>query len=201
MCVLAWDKKWGGLSKCCWLFVSQNWAFFSPSLFTFERRACLWRCGCLWKLTGNLAQGANADPKRAGQMSAHTPAFCRRLPAEMSNTMMWWEAAGELSAALQGSHDTDKDTVSYTRIHVELHQKAARSLAIIWPVRITTEPSHQSDPRSDWNDHLSLANTATVRTIHLTLLSNFNNSIIVLHMSGPQSLDNTANRFKVPQIH
>lgn len=43
--------------------------------FTFKRRPCLWRCGCLWKLTGNLARGANADPKLAGQTSAHTPAF------------------------------------------------------------------------------------------------------------------------------
>lgn len=88
--------------------------------------------------------------------------------------------------ALQGSHDTDKDTVSYTRIHVELHQKAARSPAIIRPVRITTEPAHQPNPRSDWNDHLSLANTVTVRTIHLTLLSNFDNSVIVLHVRPPE---------------
>ena len=36
MCVLAWDNKWGGLSKCCWLFVSQNWAFFFSLPFHFR---------------------------------------------------------------------------------------------------------------------------------------------------------------------
>lgn len=119
--------------------------------------------------------------------------------------------------SLRGSQDTRKgtrkDTDSYTRIHVKLHEKTAHSSAIKWltsPHLHTThthtegnnrKQPHQPDPRSDWNDHLSLANTANVRTIHLTLLSNFDNSIIVLHMSGPRSLDNPANRFKVPQIH
>lgn len=122
--------------------------------------------------------------------------------------------------SLRGSHDahksTRKDTDSYTRKHMKLYEKTAHSFAIQWLTSThpdtthththilkgaTRKQPHQPDPRSDWNDHLSLANKANVRTIHLTLLSNFNNSIIVLHMSGPRSLDNPANRFKVPQIH
>lgn len=62
----------------------------------FEQRDRSRRRGCLWKPTGYLAQGADCDPKLAGQMAARTPAFCCWPPVEMSNTMMWCEAAGEL---------------------------------------------------------------------------------------------------------
>lgn len=58
--------------------------------------------------------------------------------------------------------------------------------------------AHESNPGCDWNDHLFLANTVNAGLfISLFCLV----SIIVLHMSGPRSQDNPANRFKVPQIH
>lgn len=89
----------GTTSQGDWNAICDLFCEIVPSFFPLSSGGPRsWRCGCLWKLTGNLAQGANADPKRAGQMCAHTPAFCRWLPAEMSNTMMWWEAAGELAA-------------------------------------------------------------------------------------------------------
>lgn len=39
----------------------------SVCFVTFMQQASSWRCGCLWKLTGDLVQGVNADPKLAGQ--------------------------------------------------------------------------------------------------------------------------------------
>lgn len=97
---------------------------------TSKRQACLWRCGCLWELTGNLAHGANADPKQVGQMSTHTPAFCRWLPTEMSNTMMWWAAAGALSAQYW---EVVIHTNAHANTHIHTHWITSKAVALWLP--------------------------------------------------------------------
>lgn len=95
-CVLAQNDKFRRLKKKTFVIYFGKQCCFFPLLF--EQQTCLERCGCIWELTSSLAQGANADPELAGQMSAHAPAFCCWLHVEMSNTMMGYEAAGELPA-------------------------------------------------------------------------------------------------------
>lgn len=86
----------------------------------------------LWKPTANLTQGANADPKRAGQMSAHTPALCRCLPAEMSNTMMWEEAGGELSACHYQVRKPKKFSCEDADSYVWIHGSHRHTCTLIW---------------------------------------------------------------------
>lgn len=100
----------------------------------FGAAGLLVKSGCLWKLTGNLAQVANADPKWAGQkVCTHTSILSPAACGDVKHS----DAVGACRSAprsLLGSHDTRKDTDSYTRRDMinRLHQKVVALWQIKW---------------------------------------------------------------------